>query len=81
MLKDIINLIKIEFSDRGNTWVVGRTSHLTHDLGLDSMDMVRLQVTIEDHYRIRFSPETTDFETVFATPESLAQHVQMQITL
>lgn len=78
-IKNIINIIYEEFSDREEEWTVLETSHLTNDLNLDSMDIVRLQVALEDYYAIRFEPETTDFEQVFSTPETLARHIQIKI--
>lgn len=78
-VNDIIELIHQEFADRSGDWMIGGRSHITKDLGLDSMDIVRLQVALEDKYGIRFDPESTDFEQVFETPENLARHIELRI--
>lgn len=40
---------------------------LRDDLGLDSMDIVRLQVVIEDEFNFRFDPGSHDLDAVFTT--------------
>jgi acyl carrier protein len=75
----IIDLIRQEFAERLTLFQIDGATHLIWDLGLDSMDIVRLQVVLEDFYGIRFDPETTDFDKVFATPETLAIHVCREV--
>ena len=48
---------------------------LREDLGIDSLGMVNLQVTIEDNLNIRFDPIENDLTEVFDTVGSLASFV------
>lgn len=50
-------------------------SNLKFDLGLDSMAMVNLQVSIEDEFEFRFDPIETDLVEVFTTVGSLYSHL------
>lgn len=76
---DIIALIRAEFSNRHDWRDIGGKTHLTRELGLDSMDMVRVQVVLEDRYEFRFDPARTDFDAVFVTPETLAAYIDEEI--
>lgn len=42
-------------------------SNLRDDLGLDSMDIVRLQILLEDRLNFRFDPVRHDLDAVFTT--------------
>ena len=42
-------------------------AHLRDDLGLDSMDIVRLQIVLEDRLNFRFDPGRHDLDAVFTT--------------
>lgn len=42
-------------------------AHLRDDLGLDSMDIVRLQIVLEDKLNFRFDPNRHDLDAVFTT--------------
>ena len=48
---------------------------LRDDLGLDSIDMVILQVALEDNYHIRFDPLEDDFSKLFYRIGSLCEYL------
>ncbi len=48
---------------------------LRDDLGLDSIGIVNLQVSIEDEFDIRFNPLETDFATVFYSIDSVVEFI------
>jgi len=74
----IIEVIRQEFAELLHQTELDATTRLTQEFGLDSMDIVRLQVALEDYYDIRFDPETTDFDVVFSTPTTLAKHIKLE---
>ncbi|MDR6774839.1 acyl carrier protein [Azospirillum sp. BE72] len=72
---DIIDVIRREFQDRFAGRQIDPAAHLTSDLGLDSMDIVRLLVSLEDRFSIRFDPDAVDLDAVFTSPDTLATHI------
>lgn len=49
---------------------------LREDLKLDSLDMVALQLTIEEHFHIRFNPIEMDLTEAFESVGSLAHFLE-----
>ncbi|MBK1710404.1 acyl carrier protein [Marichromatium gracile] len=72
---DIIDVIHREFADRFAGRPIDPAAHLTSELGLDSMDIVRLLVSLEDQFNIRFDPVAVDLDAVFASPDTLAAYI------
>lgn len=48
---------------------------LRDDLGLDSIDLVILQVELEDRFQIRFDPLEDDFSRLFYSIGSLCEYL------
>ncbi|HEY2629844.1 MAG TPA: phosphopantetheine-binding protein [Usitatibacter sp.] len=49
-------------------------------LGLDSLDMLELSMTIEQKYGVKLRSDDPDNEKIFASLRSLAGHIQLQRT-
>jgi acyl carrier protein len=65
-----VNTIVAEIIEREFPAVGGAPpaeAHLRDDLGLDSMDIVRLQIVLEDRLGFRFDPNRHDLDAVFTT--------------
>lgn len=52
---------------------------IEHDLCMDSLEMVGLQIAIEDEFRFEFDPMNDDFEKCFATYSNLCTYVEEKI--
>lgn len=50
--------------------------NLRDDLGLDSLNMVMLQVEIEEEFRFTFDPIEDDFEKIFETFGKLCGYLE-----
>jgi len=50
---------------------------LQNDLGLDSLAMVTLQVSIEDQFDLRFDPILMDLASVFQTVGTLVDFIRV----
>jgi acyl carrier protein len=75
MVDEIIAILKTAFDGRLRNVAIADDTRLVEDLGLDSMEIVELQVSIEDRFDFRFRIEETDFLEVFSSVGSLSQHV------
>lgn len=51
---------------------------LREDIGLDSIDLVVLQVEIEDQWDIRFNPLDDDFLEIFDSINSLCEFLELR---
>jgi acyl carrier protein len=49
-LAEVIDLLRAHFAHKLAEQVIGRETHLTRDLGLDSMDLLSLVAAIENAY-------------------------------
>ena len=47
--------------------------HLRDDIGLDSIDLVILQINIEDRFHVRFDPLKDDFSEIFYSIGTLCE--------
>lgn len=61
----VVEIIVREFPATAGT--LAADAHLRDDLGLDSMDIVRLQIALEDRLNFRFDPGQHDLDSVFTT--------------
>ena len=52
---------------------------LKDDLGLDSIDLVILQVELEDKFRIRFEPLEDNFSKIFYSIKTLCDCLEKKI--
>ncbi|MEY8284158.1 acyl carrier protein [Lachnospiraceae bacterium 50-23] len=52
---------------------------LREDIGLDSIDLVVLQVEIEDQWDIRFNPLEDDFLEIFDSINSLCEFLKLRL--
>lgn len=50
--------------------------HLRDDIGLDSIDLVILQIDIEDRFHIRFDPLKDDFSEIFYSIGTLCEFLE-----
>lgn len=60
-----INILSLESNER-----------LREDLGLDSINLVNLQVEIEDRFSIYFDPLSMDISKIFATIGSIREFIE-----
>jgi acyl carrier protein len=72
--EDVVELLTEHFSwiDGG---VVADETRLREDLGLDSLHLVELQVSIEDRLRVRFDPLDDAFLEAFETVGGFCRYV------
>jgi acyl carrier protein len=54
---------------------VGDDTRLREDLGLDSLHLVELQVSVEDRLRVRFDPLDDEFFEAFETVGAFSRYV------
>ena len=59
--------------------VIDDTTHLENDLGMDSLEMVSLQLAIEDTYGFEFDPIEDNFDDCFSTYGVLCMCVSNKI--
>jgi len=78
LLKKILIII-VENFNWLNDKIILPEDRLREDLGLDSLGMVNLQVSIEDEFGIRFDPVETDLTEVFNTINSLIEFVYTHV--
>jgi acyl carrier protein len=67
--KIIVDLFNVEENE------VAPNKRLREDFGLDSINMVNLQVSVEDGFDIRFDPVTTDLAEVFSSVDALTNFI------
>lgn len=65
----LFDILSIEFPSLPR--VLSPTARIRDDLCLDSMDLVRLIIALEDRLGIRFDPGSQDLAAVFVTVGSL----------
>ena len=72
----VVEIILREFP--ATAGALAAEAHLRDELGLDSMDIVRLQIALEDRLNFRFDPGQHDLDSVFtavgAIDRFLADH-------
>lgn len=80
--KDIERMIKAVLNMRENEHIaIENNTHLENDLGMDSMEMIRLQLDIEDTYGFEFDPVEDDFDTCFSTYGVLCKCVSDKVKM
>ena len=71
---DVVTLLTEHF-----TWIDGSAvdddTRLREDLGLDSLHLVELQVSVEDRLHVRFDPLDDTFLEAFETVGGLCRYV------
>lgn len=77
-LKGIIEDI-FRKSSRETAKEITRDMTLREDIGMDSIDLVVLQIEIEDYWKIRFDPMKDDFEKIFYSMRSLCEFLEQKI--
>lgn len=53
--------------------------HPDSDFGMDSMEIVRLLVEVEDSFGLEFDPVRDDLSALFSTPASLAGFLSARV--
>lgn len=52
---------------------------LREDIGLDSIDLVVLQIEVEERWNIRFDPFQDDFQKIFCSIGTLCEFLERKI--
>lgn len=71
----ISQILRLEFPRFAELGILPLGCALMDDLGLDSVEMVGLQVAIEDQFSLRFDPLVDDLAEIFRTVDSLASYL------
>lgn len=77
--EDIRKLIGDELDRQDDIMAIDEETHLENDLGMDSLEMVSLQLAIEDAYGFEFNPAEDDFDDCFSTYGALCKCVLNKI--
>lgn len=77
-LKEIIGDI-FRKSSRKAAKEITEDMALREGIGMDSIDLVVLQIEIEDRWNIRFDPMRDDFQNIFYSMQSLCEFLERKI--
>jgi len=75
-MSEVVAVIRDNFESLRTLEDLSSGSELHRDLGLDSLDIVRLQVAIEDHFDVRFDPIRDDLAEAFLSAGSLLKLIR-----
>lgn len=85
MKKEIFNGVKeiIEYilrkDSRSSDIPMTKDTALRENIGLDSIDLVVLQIEVEDRWNIRFDPFQDDFQKIFCSIGTLCEFLELKI--
>ena len=74
VIEEIVHRNYIDFDQQ-----ITKDMALREDIGLDSIDLVVLQIEIEDRWNMRFDPLEDDFSRIFHSADSLCKYLELRI--